>query len=389
MIIGSRVVLLLVAFFTSTRLLQAPYTRRLIYVRAAMLHGAFGHFFNAWAYWDGQWYVRIAALGYRSPQSTAFFPLYPLLMAWLAPLLAHRYIIAGVALSVVCYAAAMYLLYRLVALDYGSSVASWTVVFASLFPTSFFFQAVYTESLFLLTTVACVYFARREQWLWASLAGFCAALTRNTGVLLLLPMALLYFGTREWRLRRIDRRLAWFTLVPTGLLVWMAYLQVRFGDPLAFLRAQARWGRYFSMPWNTVDRGLIRGIAGIAALSRHGLGTFSLNLHGRLVIPVALSNALALVVLVGAIVVLALAARRLKLPYVVYAIIALVAPLFSPAAGQPLFSLPRFALTNFPLFLGLALLTRRFRITRIALLVVFALTLVVLTSVFTRFFFVA
>ena len=389
MIIGSRVALLLVAFFTTTRFPQAPYTRRLIYVRAALLHGALGHLFNSWSYWDGQWYVRIAALGYRSRQSTAFFPLYPLLTRWLAALLLQRSIIAGVSLSLVCYVAAMYLLYRLVALDYTGSVAAWTVVFASLFPTSFFFQAVYTESLFLLTTVACLYFARREQWLWAGLAGFCAALTRNTGVLLVLPMALFYFGTRNWKLRCIDRRLAWFALVPIGLLVWMAYLQVRFGDPLVFLQAQAHWGRHLSAPWNALERGLVRGIAGVTSLWRHGLGAFSLDSHGGLLIPVALPNALALVVLVGAVVVLGLAARRLKPPYLVYAIAALVAPLFSPAMRQPLFSLPRFALTNFPLFLGLALLTRPLKITRIALLVAFALTLVVLTSVFARSFFVA
>lgn len=43
----------------------------------------------------------------------------------------------------------------------------------------------------------------------------------------------------------------------------------------------------------------------------------------------------------------------------------------------------------FPVFLGLALLTRRLRVTRLALLVAFALALVLLTTVFARFYFVA
>jgi hypothetical protein len=202
-------------------------------------------------------------------------------------------------------------------------------------------------------------------------------------------MALFYFGARDGNMRRLDRQLAWFGLVPAGLLVWMAYLQVKFGDPLAFLQAQAHWGRSLSMPWIAVDRGLLRGIAGIATLLRHGLGPTSLDSRGQLLIPVALPNALALVVLLGAIVVLALTARRLKLPYAVYAIAVLIAPLFSPTPRQPLFSLPRFVLVIFPVFLGLALLTQRLKATRVALLAAFALTLVVLTSVFTRFFFVA
>ena len=35
---------------------------------------------NIWAHWDGAWYSQIAAEGYYTVASTAFFPLYPLLM---------------------------------------------------------------------------------------------------------------------------------------------------------------------------------------------------------------------------------------------------------------------------------------------------------------------
>src|SRR5664279_4108259 len=36
--------------------------------------------FEPWANWDGQWFIRIAADGYRLVHSEAFFPLYPLLI---------------------------------------------------------------------------------------------------------------------------------------------------------------------------------------------------------------------------------------------------------------------------------------------------------------------
>jgi hypothetical protein len=388
-IIGSRVLVFLAGYLAVTQLPPAAYASRFIYASRLLLSGMPGRWLNAWANWDGQWYLGISRLGYTTGQSTAFFPLYPVFVRGLAPLFAHSSLIAGVALSVAFFVAAMYLLYRLIVIDYGPRVAAWTVVFASLFPTSFFFQAVYTESLFLLTTVACLFFARREQWLWAGLAGFCAALTRNTGVLLLLPMTMFYFGARDGKLRFQDRQLAWFALVPTGLLVWMGYLQIRFGDPFAFLKAQAHWGRSLSAPWITLDHGLVRGVAGIATLVRHGLGTPKPDPHGTVIIPVVLPDALALVVLVAIVVVLALTARTLKRPYLMYTIAALVVPLFSATSRQPLFSLPRFVLVMFPVFAGLALLTRHHRVTRLVLLVTFALALVLLTTVFVRFYFVA
>ncbi len=388
-IIGSRLLVFLAGYVAVTQLPRAAYTGRFVYASRLLLSGVPGRWLSAWADWDGQWYLKISRLGYTTRQSTAFFPLYPLFVRVLAPLFAHSLLIAGVALSVAFFVAAMYLLYRLIVIDYGPRVAAWTVIFASLFPTSFFFQAVYTESLFLLTTVACLFFARREQWLGAGLAGFCAALTRNTGVLLLLPMAMFYFGARDGKLRRLDRQLGWFALVPAGLLVWMGYLQIRFGDPFTFLKAQANWGRKLSAPWTTLDHGLVRGVAAITTLARHGLGTPRLDPHGTVIIPVILPDALALVVLALIVVVLALTARTLKRPYLIYAIATLVAPLFSPTPRQPLFSLPRFVLVMFPVFLGLALLTRHLRGTRLALLVAFALALAVLTTVFVRFYFVA
>ncbi|HJQ30030.1 MAG TPA: hypothetical protein VJ827_11865, partial [Rubrobacter sp.] len=43
---------------------------------------------NIWAHWDGVWYTQIAGEGYgaSAPASTAFFPMYPLLMRSFAEL---------------------------------------------------------------------------------------------------------------------------------------------------------------------------------------------------------------------------------------------------------------------------------------------------------------
>ena len=64
-------------------------------------------------------------------------------------------------------------------------------IYLAIGPLSFFLQAVYTESLFLLLSLACFVFAREGRWRLAGFMGLLATLTRSTGVLLLIPMVVL------------------------------------------------------------------------------------------------------------------------------------------------------------------------------------------------------
>jgi Mannosyltransferase (PIG-V) len=393
-VLGSRLACFLAAYLASAYLGIRHAAAHLNHFPPQHLAGRLGEIFNPWGNWDGSWYIRIAHLGYQGGADAAFFPLYPMLLRWLTSPFGNAYIIVGVGISLAFYLAAMYLLYRLVAMDYSRTVAGATVAFISLFPTAFYFQAVYTESAFLFFIVACVFFSRRRQWLYAGIAGFLASLTRNTGVLVLLPMAMFYFEERGWRPWRVDRRVAWLALVPAGLLVWMYLLQVKLGDALAFSHAQAHWSRTFAAPWVTVWRGVRAGDHGLVQLLRHGAAVYTRPIGTGPSVPThllshALPNLASLVALVIAVVVLALAAPRIKPPYLAYAVAALAAPLFYPTPAQPLFSIARFVLVIFPVFLGLALLTERHRIVRVALLAVSSTAMIYLTVVFARNFFVA
>jgi len=121
--------------------------------------------FQPFANWDGTWYIRIASQGYNhKPGSWAFFPLYPWLLHGTADATRGQYVVAGMLLSIAAALAAAALLYLLVEGDYGRRVALWSVAFLAFFPTSIFFQAVYTESLFLLASLACILWARRGRW---------------------------------------------------------------------------------------------------------------------------------------------------------------------------------------------------------------------------------
>ena len=81
-------------------------------------------------------------------------------------------------------AAAFGLLYRLTLDRLGEDVARHTVLFLAVAPTSLFFGAVYSESLFLLLTVATFLAAERGRFWQAGAVGGLALLTRSAGVAL-------------------------------------------------------------------------------------------------------------------------------------------------------------------------------------------------------------
>ena len=132
-------------------------------------------------------YLSIADEGYRYKgvdlPSVAFFPLLPLLMRG-ARLITGDTLLAGLLVANLALAAAAILLYRFVENEWGMDVAERSVWYLLIFPASFFGSAIYTESLFLLLSIAAFYFARRTRWWGAGLAGILAALTRLIGVIL-------------------------------------------------------------------------------------------------------------------------------------------------------------------------------------------------------------
>jgi hypothetical protein len=292
---------------------------------------------HIWTLWDGGWYLAIAADGYGfHPDSPAFFPLYPGLVALAGRALAGNYALAAVTISLASCAAVFVLVYRLAAARLGEAGALRTVVYLAVFPTTIFLGAAYSESLFLALAALSFLLAERDRFGWAGVVAGVAMLCRLVGVALL-PALVLF----AWKAQ--DRNAALRRLVP-GLslaLLWPAYLWFERGNPVAFLAAPsaAEWDRELS-PF-----GPLGGLA--EAVHALFLGD-------------PLFNGFQLALALSFVALAILAWRLFGAPYGVYGVLALAVPLSTPTAGGvPLSSFPRYALACFPAFMALAWLGRR------------------------------
>lgn len=347
---------------------------------------------NTWSHWDGEHYVALAMGGYLHPPdnvSPAFFPLYPLLMRSFAelfggPISEEALSVWGPLLSLLFLPFALYFVYQIALDSFDERVARGAVLVLAFFPTTFFLNAAYTESLFLALSAGSIWALRvRKDLLVACVLAALASATRNVGVFLMVPLVY------EWikDLERYRWRGIYLLAAPGGLLAYMGYLWVRFGDPLLFYSAQKSWGRQATGPLDTAGRAWGSAVEGADRLLDPGLwaepslGNVADHLAGA-------GNFFNLVFFVLAVVALLAGLRSLPLSLTVYGLL-LVAPatLFG-TPESPLMGTPRYVLVAFPLFIVLGLLSK-YRPLLGGWLILSALASLVLCALFVSWRFVA
>jgi len=245
-------------------------------------------FWDAMVRHDSGWYLDIARRGYDvsgavagGRSNIAFAPVYPLLMRYVGRIFGRSpgdYYLGGVVVSWLSFVLAMVALYRLAALDLPPRRAERAVLLTALFPFSFFFGAVYTESTFLLFAVLAFYGFRTRRW---ALGGVCAAIagaTRVTGILMWPSLAWIAWQvTRSGadadaavalpRPRERDRLAAAAALVAAtaGFVLYCAFVYRETGQPFLWAEALTRWGSGYhpgGAPW-------LAPIALVRALATH------------------------------------------------------------------------------------------------------------------------
>ena len=332
---------------------------------ATGLNGALA---GMWLRWDTGWYLEIAAHGYGCYGSSAFMPLYPLLIRGLGVLTGGNDLAAALILSSIASFFAFYLLYQLAKELTGSSdIARASVIALAIFPVSFFLMAGYTESLFLALAIGAYLAVRREHWLLAGILAALATLTRLQGILLLVPLGLELLLIQRGQMRRWRPWLG-LLLAPLALGLFTLFIRLTEGlsvpwEPLSSARGD--WHLHYVWPW----QGTIADLG--ALISQPDLGTL---LSFKLFDP--LSAILFAVCTV-------LAFRRLNLPLAVFLVVLWLSSVIKVSDDGYTTSISRYMLALFPAFIVLGMLITRWpRLARLGVGIISGILLSVYLFIF-------
>ena len=267
-------------------------------------------------------------------------------------------------------------------LELGRKPADGAVLLLAFAPLSFFFTAVYTEALFFALSVGSLYAARRERWWLAIVLAAMAAVTRVTGVALVVPLAIM----RLRHTRRLERGLISIVLVPTALAGYPSFTAAKGFGALAPVTEQtgATHRHLLTGPIDTIVLAVRAAFSGVRSLGT--VAPYQPSLSGPF--SGGAESILLLSVLAIAVAAVVAAFRRLPVAYGAYAAIALLVCVSSPVAGQPLHSLDRYVLTIFPLWMAAGAWLSERRLIR-AVVVVGAALLAFFTFQFATWAFVA
>ncbi len=193
---------------------------------------------------DGEHYISIAARGYGFGER-AFFPLYPLSIGFFGKIFggsALSYTISGILISWTAFFIGLIGFLKLLKFDFSDKTAKLAIILLLIFPTSFYFASVYTESLFFALSVWSFYFGRRGSWFVSIILSIFLTATRFVGIIML-PVLIV-----EWYLQNKDEKdfLKKFPKiilgVPAGLLAYMYYLGKTAGNVFAFYTSLSTFG---------------------------------------------------------------------------------------------------------------------------------------------------
>lgn len=207
--------------------------------------------------WDTFWYLDIVNNGYHlnsnnTLANVVFFPLYPALIKILGTILLGNFVLAGWILSMTFLILSCSYLYKFVKEFHPDVDPELPILLMLIFPTAFFFNVIYTESIFLFLTIATFYYAFRKNFYLAGLFAFLGSLAHSNGVFLALPIL--------WKIVELNgfrnmlspsqwRKLIPVFFAPIGSFLFLGYDWWKFGDPMLFFKIQSAWGRSFSINW--------------------------------------------------------------------------------------------------------------------------------------------
>lgn len=327
-------------------------------------NGSLFKIFYPWANFDGIHYLTISSYGYSKLQY-AFFPGYPGIISivekvWPDPL-AIALIISNLSALIL-----LFLLYKLIKMDFGEQIANKTIWIFLAYPAAFFLGAAYNESLFLCLVVGSFLSAKKGNFWLAAILGIGASVTRLVGIFLI-PAILLIWWTGD----RKKKDLLLILLIGAGTLGVCIRNYIGTGDPLSFVHSQPLFG---------ANRSGGEIVLLPQVLFRY-LKIFLTNDIITLRYYVAVQE---FVLVILSVIVIWIGRKKISLPYIVYSLGVILTPTFTGTFS----SMPRYILAAFPIFIIISQMIKA-RWKYILLLALMFLFEIINTALFTNGYFVS
>jgi hypothetical protein len=344
---------------------------------------------DGWTRFDGGWYWQIAKRGYyydgpNHQSNVAFFPGYPVAMRLLTTIFRHP-LLAGIALTMACGALVSVLFYRWTLARAGTRTAVASLLVLLLYPLAFYLSgAVYADAMFLAATLGAFMAVESDDSLTAGVLGAVATATRPVGLAVVAGLVLLTLERRitpgapatlstlraMLKAPKLLQARHWLVLIsPLGLAAFLIHLWWAFGDASIFVAAEGApgWGHQPGIPtWFKFEIGKI--------FARPVWGFDQLLIAGHAFLTL------------GAFALTPLVFRRYGWAYGLYTLCVLAIPTIS---SKDLVGMGRYILAAFPLFavLGSLLAPHPWRLR--VYLASSATLLLLLTSLFCRWYYLS
>jgi len=332
--------------------------------------------FWTWANFDGEHYLSIAMYGYKDLQS-AFFPAYPIIINFFSHLFGTgitSYLWSGIITSNLLFILSLILLWKVVRLDYSTKIAKVVIVLMLVFPASFFFGAVYTESLFLCSSLLTYYLYRKEKYFLAGFVGILMTLTRLYGVLVIFMILVDVIKNKVNLVKFIKEKIYLIGLSFLGIISYMLFSLAKYNDPFAFYNLQTLVGEHRSLNLVFLPQVFYRYLIKI-------IPNLDFNFF-----PVVFTTFLEVLVALLFLVIIIFSFKKIRWDYWTYIVLGFLVPSLTGSFS----SLPRYVLVLFPAFIYLALsLEKRKNYIVIGIYILLSIIAITAQMLFVRGYFVS
>jgi hypothetical protein len=346
------------------------------------------YLFWIWGNFDGNHYMDIAYRGYQNLEQ-AFFPLFPLAIRLGVEISHVPYVLSAVVISQVAFAISLFLFLKLLQIDWPNAPKSLFLLSVVLFPTAFYYGAVYNDSLFLLFATLSLLASRKQQWGRAGFWAALATLTRLNGIVLFGYLLIEYvqrknvnsedtWVIKNWpgqiksffNLRQIWQNRIWSVLlIPAAFFGYLAYIQVFFGSWRMLFTTMSVWKQdKIVLPPQVIWR---------------YIKILSLAPTDRLIFWVA---AIEFAAVIFYLFLLALSWRRIRFSYWMFFAVSILIPWLTGSFQ----GMPRYGLHLYPMFLALTIfLSEESQEVVVSTFVIFIILSFFCLALFTRGYFIA